>query len=315
MWRCDDIELVIELLECVQPEDIASQTPFLLHRSLVGNLFSYAERLLQPETLASERTRHFINLLLCKCGSIERLAKWRVLISLPYYNLPAPQGAITISPSTRFESDPLPWSREDQSSERFATLVETSLLEIFFIKGSLLQTLLGNRPEYENEQVKTQKLLLSIRFMILRYGGTFKRYVFGVIARRLDNLELTMALDEVFEKVKPSAKTQSWFPGIPAADNASEASQQAGDGESHPVISNQEFVEFLSGKMHDNLGLANPLQSLLGDTLLPRPVPNYENIDWTFKIECEPFEKASRDMIERNRRLETAKPLRLVMGE
>ncbi|KAF2442217.1 hypothetical protein P171DRAFT_433764 [Karstenula rhodostoma CBS 690.94] len=308
-----EVDFVIELLDYIRPEDVSYSTPFLLRKSLVGDLLSYADNMLlslrQPEevtTAASRQYRQFVDLLLYKCGGIECLSKWRVLLMLPYYTHRQVRTSDDTSRNTtskRFHVQYRSGTSERQNSEVSATLVETSILDIFFAIGSPLRNHLADRLS-QTEPPCIQKLVMVVHFMTNRNQITGRDDISGFNSEALGDLELTMDLDEVFERLQTLEKPPSSMMRTFSAEDIY-ALFHADKSEHPPKLSSEETLEFLIKKgysLQSHLEPKHLPRFWLNDDLLPQDVPKFDEIDWSFEIDCERFERASRTVIERERR-------------
>ncbi|KAJ4345406.1 uncharacterized protein N0V89_011536 [Didymosphaeria variabile] len=285
----DASDFMIELLHCVRPQDLSNNTPFLLHGSLVGHLFAYAKSLLEislPRRFqVSQNGPRFIRLLLQKCGGIEALSKWRVLVMLPHY-VARPTSREPATVLTNFHAV-LDFSGGGNSSPH-ATLVESSMLEVFLAEESPLQKfLIHTRGLSPAGRTCLQKIVMIVQFVTKQNDITGEYYISGFDSKPIYHMDTTLDLGELFI-MKYSSGTYS------------------NEILDEPKLNSEQTLDFLVAKGYltrDCVNPVNPLRALLDeDVLAPEKSPQFSDIDWSFEIDCERLEHASRDVVEKERK-------------
>jgi hypothetical protein len=317
------VDCMVELLDCIRPQDLSYSSPFLLQGSLAFHLWVCAERLLYPctnsaffKTAVLSNGRRFIELLLKKCGGIKCLSKWRVLIMISgklmwHFNADMPEHC-----GKYF----LKWLRYVPSNRHIgrenALLVEVGMLNVFFAEGGALHQFLSDDLS-QIERTCSQNLVMAVQFTLEPTRSPDWYCISSCDSKPLGNKEFEMDLGELFERLcKPKAKQEKLTFGSPIVTDTYELGESGlilediyavfgSDGSfDQPIFNTEETLEFLTNSGYsllDRLDPVDPLQSLLGDRGMPPEDPRFDDIDWSFTIDCERFEWASRAMIERER--------------
>lgn len=292
------IDSATELLNFIRPEDISDGTPSFLYTPLVKTLLSYAEGLLQClllpggcKTATGHECRQFVELLLDKCGGIECLSKWRVLVMLPCWLDPdnllrrsSLQVPLRVNTHIHNYLD----------GEQYATLVETGFLDIFCDRGSPLQKYLGDRLRPHRKPC-IQKLIMAV------YFTRNQSQIFGVKLETFGDLTLTMELHEVIEKLQTLGKSDPhnlFTEEVFALFHASKSGEHVG-------FSSEKSLEFLIEKgyiSHVRVDHANPLRGFTTDEIIHKQHPSFDEIDWSFEIDCKPLKQVTLIIIEREQK-------------
>ncbi|KAL1603645.1 hypothetical protein SLS60_005233 [Paraconiothyrium brasiliense] len=288
----DVSDFMVELLHCVRPQELSNNTPFLLHRSLVGHLFTHAEDLLFGRH--DRTTRRFVDLLLQKCGGIEGLSKSRVLVMLPHYSsimqseLPTESRWYPCSTvPTRFHAELD--LRDGRTSRAHAALVETSILDVFFAEDSLLQRYVNSTQGLSPaRRTCLQKPVMVVRLDTERNDITGEYNISGFDSKPIYHVDTRLDLEEQLGSKYSSGKY---------SDLAFKGRQKLDSKKTLDLLIRKGYLS------RECVDPVNPLRALLDERVLARAKPpQLSDIDWSFEIDCECLEQASRDVVEKERK-------------
>ncbi|KAK7191639.1 hypothetical protein PSPO01_02088 [Paraphaeosphaeria sporulosa] len=324
-WLRDGCDLMVELLDCIRPEDLFNSTCFIVENSLVEDILCFLEKSAPKNHLknphVNDNLQRLFNLLLQKCGGIESLSKRRVLTIAPWHTT-RPQGSQASQWGTTLRTPRHGSKGIDTDRHLGAILVETSIHDLFFAGKSPLRVFLSDDMSRIG-QLRSQKLTMALQFEVQKDDSKQKYHVSRCVSKPINNTNLRMDLMELNARLcdsKLHVKVTSDLHNLAAEqDPATTVTGPVYDIPvddvdtlfyhdkylEQPTLDTTETLNYLIERGHlseQRLDPVNPLRAFLDDDLKPQERAQFDEIDWSPEIDCECFERESRAVIESERR-------------